>query len=201
MHMASGNQGPTETPTAMLALEDFGKLIDKYQSMGIAARAHAVLDDSAAVMQVALKILGDLTWHPKARQAYVAVRADSMLIGKIRPSEAKNVLLDDGADFTEAAIHKLLAWQKTMARISQGEGIVREKDKEYIPNRVAVAAALASVGSIDSYLAIIQLVITEISRLDSKNAEAHKLNIAKIRRCATLISDYDNASSIRSLVH
>lgn len=196
------NNSPT-TPSvlAVLALEDFGKLQDKYRSLGLAARAHAVLDDSSVVMQVAFQILNDLTQHPKTKQAFMAIRADMMLMGKMRPSEAKTVLMDDGADFIGATTHKLLAWQKTMARISQGEGIVKEKGEEFIPNRVAVAAALASVGAIDGYLGVIQLVLTELSRLDEKNADTHKSYLAKIRRCATLISDYDNASLIRSAVH
>lgn len=187
--------------SSLLSLPDFGKLQDKYQSLSIAARAHAVLGDSAAVIEVALGILGDLSTHPKMPQALVAIRSNAALIGKMRHCEAKSMLLDESTDFIDATVRKLLSWQKTMERISHGEGIAIERSGEYISERMPVAGALISAGGTDNYLAVIQLLLTELARIDSRHAAAHRSNLAKIRRCATLISDYDNAASLRGLVH
>jgi hypothetical protein len=61
--------------------------------------------------------------------------------------------------------------------------------------------ALFSVNALESYLAVIQLALMELAKIDEKGASHHQSNIAKIRRCATLISDYDHASSLRTVIH
>ena len=186
---------------ALLALEDFSKLQARYQTLGLAERAKAVLKDAKPVLQTAERILSSLAAHPGVKQIFTDIRKNPALVGKMRPSEAKTILLDDSNDFIVSALHKLTSWRKTMERVSQGEGIVNDKGREYIPGTMSVAMALLSVSTVDAYLAVIQLALMEMAKKDPARAGDHQSNIVKIRRCATLISDYDHASSIRALIH
>jgi hypothetical protein len=197
---APTSQSPSLVPT-FLALEDFGALMARYQPMPLAKRALAVLHDAEPALKTCEQLLTELSGHAKIAQVFDAVRKNPALTGKMRPSEAKNVLMDTGSDFIASVLHKLGAWQKTLQRIGQGEGVAMQNDKEYISSDMPVAMALFSVNALDSYLAVIQLALMELEKTDAKNATQHKSSIAKIRRCATLLSDYDNASALRAVIH
>lgn len=190
----------TAAPEGM-KLEDFGKLQERYQRLGLADRAQAVLIDAEPALQAADRILASLAATPKVRPVFDGIRKNHALTGKMRPSEAKNMLMDANSDFIETARHKLAAWRKTMERVSKGEGIVQENSREYIPNHMPVAVALASVCSASGYLAIIQLALGELGKADNRHATQYASDLARIRRCATLLSDCENASAISALVN
>ena len=189
-----------ETPAAF-KLEDFGKLQERYQSLSLAERAQAALNDAEPALQAADKILAGLAAQPKIKPVFDKIRKNHALVGKMRPSEAKNILMDSSNDFIAVTRHKLAAWRKTMQRISQGEGIVREKNREYIPAHLPVAMAVAGIVTASNYLSMAQIALSELSQADDKSIGQHTLNMAKIRRCATVLSDCELASSIGSLVN
>jgi len=192
---------PSASTPAFPALEDFGKLQARYEPMPLAARATAVLHDAEPAIATCEQLLAELAEHPKAAQIFAVIRGNPVLVGKMRASEAKNTLLDSSNDFIAVTVHKLSSWQKTMSRIATGEGIVKENGKEHIPSDAPVALALFSANALESYLAVIQLALGELAKVDEKDTAHHQSSIAKIRRCATLISDYDNASALRAVIH
>ncbi len=187
--------------TAALAVTDFGKLQARYQALAVAARAQAALEDAKPALQAAQSILDALSPNPKAALAFDHIRKNPAIVGKMRASEAKTALMDPGNDFIQATTHKLAAWGKTMERVGQGEGVVKDAKREYIPAHMPVAAAVATMNTASGYLAVIHLALNEISKIDSKHAGEHQASAAKIRRCATLISDCETASGIGSLVN
>jgi hypothetical protein len=184
-----------------MKLEDFGQLQVRYQALPIAARAKAILEDAAPALQTAQRIIAGLNDQPDMKKIFDKIRKNSMLIGKMRPSDARVALMDKSCDFLKDASHKLSAWQKTMERLSQGEAIASEGGKEYIKSDEPLALLVASTGSISSYMSIIQLALMEISRADKANAGAYVSMTAEMRRCSTVLSDYENASLFHTLVH
>lgn len=185
----------------MLPLENFETLQRRYQSMRLGNRAIAVLEDAKPALQMADALLASLSKNPKIWVALDAVRKNTPLIEKMRNSEAKQSLQDRNIDFIITAQHKLASWRKTIERIAAGEGIVALPSEDYIPAHVPLALAISNLNVIGGYLSIIQLVLAELMRIDEKNAETYNVNIAKIRRCATYLSDCELASSIATLVH
>jgi len=192
---------PSISTSAFPALEDFGKLQARYEPLSLAKRAAAVLHDAEPAVATCEQLLAELAEHPKAGQVFAVIRGNPILVGKMRASEAKNTLLDSSNDFIVATLHKLSSWRKTLSRIAAGEGIAKENGKEHIPSDAPVALALFSVNALESYLSVIQLALGELAKIDDKGATHHQSNIAKIRRCATLISDYDHASALRAVIH
>jgi hypothetical protein len=184
-----------------MQLADFGELQARYQALSLSTRAAAVLKDAEPALQTAEQMLAALANHPKTRHIFDNIRKNQALMGKMRPSEAKNMLLDGSNDFIDVTRKKLSAWRKTMERIGQGEGVITEKSREYISSQVPLAMALASVATVSSYLSIVQVALGELSKIDSKNAFQHNSMLAKIRRCATLLSDCENAASFTTVVH
>jgi len=189
------------SPLLAAPLEDFGHLQERYQSLGLARRAATVLLDAEPALQTADRLLTSLAAHSKITPAFDRVRKNHVLTGKMRASEAKNLLVDDNDDFIEATRRKLAAWRKTMERLAQGEDIVSGQDKEYIPSTAPLALAIAGIASISSYLSIVQLALAELVKIDARNAKRYTSSMAEIRRCATLLSDCEHASGIHTLVH
>jgi len=181
----------------MLPLADFGALQTRYQALRLASRAEAMLKDADPALQAAEQLLDVLSAHPECKKLFVSLRANSLLIGKMRPSEAKNMLTDTSCDFIEGTRHKLAAWRKTMERLGQGEAIMSEGGKEFIPGHAPLALAILGNACVSNYLSIIQLVLAELAKID----EEYKSTVAEIRRCATVISDCEVASGLDRMVH
>lgn len=195
------NTTQSNSSPAFPALEDFGALQARYQPLTISKRAQAVLHDAQPVVTACTELLRELSAHPNVTQIFNSVRANPLLVGKMRPSEAKNALLDSSHDFVTVVANKLGAWQKTMERLSAGEGILMENKQEYIQGDAPVAIALLSVSALDAYLAVIHVALSELAKVDTENAARYQSQVAKIRRCATLLSDYDSAAALRAVIH
>ncbi len=189
------------TDVAILPLEDFGLLQQKYQSLSLSKRALAVLVDADPALRAADEVLASLVHYPKLRHVFDDMRKNPAITGKMRPSEARNMLMDGTADFIGMSRKKLQAWRKTMERIGSGEGVISEEGMEYVPGHAPVALAFACISTTESYLAIVQLALAELAKLDEKNTVKHRSSLARIRRCATLISDCENASGIAKQMH
>ncbi len=186
---------------AFPALEDFGALQARYQPLPLTQRAQAVLHDAKPALDTCAQLLSELAAQPTIEQIFDSVRNNPLLVGKMRPSEAKAALLDGNNDFIAVVTNKLASWQKTMERLGAGEGILMENKREYIQGDAPVAMALLSVSALDSYLAVIQIALGELAKIDPDSASQHQSAIAKIRRCATLLSDYDSAAALRAVIH
>ena len=198
------NQSQSLAPATLdaMKLTDFGKLQERYQALSLPSRAQAVLADANMALQTADRILAQLSHNDKIEGVFERIRKNTVLTGKIRPSEAKNMLLDAGNDFIDMTRHKLLVWRKTMERISQGEGVMSgPKNDQYISSHVPLAMAISSATTVCSYLSMVQLAYTELSKVDADNAAKYSLDSAKIRRCATLLSDCENAARFKEMVH
>lgn len=192
----------SNTPLDAMRLEDFGKLTDRYQAMSLSPRAQAVLADAETALKTADRILANLANNSKITEVFERIRKNSVITGKMRPSEAKNMLMDSSNDFIDVARHKLAVWKKTMERISQGEGILYDhKKKEYISSHVPLAMAIHSASTVCVYLSTIQLAFSELMKLDSENAHKYVMDSAKVRRCSTFLSDCENAARFTEVVH
>jgi len=186
---------------AAMKLVDFGQLQARYQAQSLTMRAEAVLEDAEPAMKTAERILSMLAGHPQIEQAFASVRKNAFLTGRMRPSEAKMLLMDASGDFIEGTRHKLAAWCKTMQRLAQGEDIARNgSNKEYIPAQAPLALAIAGSSGISNFLSVLQLSLAELAKLDGKNAAAHAAHVAELRRCATLLADCEHASGIHAAV-
>ena len=185
----------------MIPLEDLGKLQTRYQAMKLAARAAAVLSDAEPAMQVAERILQKLAEEKQTARAISRLASDSPLIARMRSCEARGVLMDTKTDFIQSTINKMAAWRKTMQRVSQGEGVATNSaGKEFIPSSDPIAMAVFSISHLGSYLSIAQLIISEIAKADKGNLEWSNA-VAEMRRCATVITDYDFAVGLTAQVH
>lgn len=184
-----------------LPLVDFGQLQQRYNSMKLAKRAETVLADAEPALKMATDILTKLQANAKTANVLETIQKNPAIVGKMRPSEAKNMLLDEHKNFIETTCHKLAVWRKTMERVAAGEGVVADKEREYISSHLPVAVAVSSIGAISAYLAIVQLTLAELAKTDGKNAAKYQSDLAKIRRCATFLSDCDLASSISVMVN
>lgn len=190
----------TSAAAVPLGLMDFGKMQERYQALSVSRRAAAAIEDAKPALQAAESILESLAGNPKAALAFEHIRKNAVIIGKMRASEAKTVLLDNGGDFVTATVHKLASWRKTLERLEQGEGVVKDKTGEYVPVHMPVAAAMATMNTAGGYLAVIHLALNDLVKTDSKHADQYRADAAKIRRCATLISDCETAAGIATLV-
>lgn len=187
--------------TTSIPLEDFGQLQARYQSLPLTGRASAVLKDAAPALQTAEDILKSLADSHNIKLIFAKIRKNASLTGKMRPSDARDLLMDNGSDFIDGTRRKLAAWQKTLERISNGEDIVSENDREYIPIDAPVALAIAGTSQVSNYLSIIQLALMELSKSDAKNSDKYRDMMSGIRRCATVLSDCENASDISKAIH
>src|SRR4051812_39047316 len=92
---------PQPQPSIMsMKLVDFGQLQERYQSLKPASRAAAVLTDAEPALAAAERILKDLSSQAAIKQAFDTIRKNSLLTGKMRPSEART-MLTEGEDFIE----------------------------------------------------------------------------------------------------
>jgi len=181
-------------------LEDFGALQLRYQSLQLAKRATMVLEDAEPALNAAEDILKTLAANTHIKQAFLNIRRNQLLTDRMRPSEARTMLMDANSDFINGARHKLAAWRKTMERVSAGEDIRVEQGREYIPGDAPLAMAIAGNSLVSSYLSIIQLVLAELKKIDVANIANYTSVTAEMRRCATVLSDCEIASAIASVV-
>lgn len=184
-----------------MKLEDFGKLQARYSALGLAHRAGAVLADAKPALVMAEDILAGLGSGGKSRQLFDKLRKNSPLVARMRASDAKSALMDSGNDFLDVTRKKLSAWRKTIERLSLGEGIVVEGNREFISSRDPLCAAMLGIASLSSYLSVVQLAIAEQAKAEPDAATYYQSLATKLRRCATLISDCENAGGLASVVH
>jgi hypothetical protein len=195
-------QNYANTPLEALQLEDFSTMESRYHGLGLCRRAQTVLADADVALRTADRLLAQLGAHPQLAQAFANIRANAALIGKMRPSEARNILMDPTVDFIDVARHKLAVWRKTMERIAQGEGVMSDhQKKEYISGQIPLAMAIASASSASVFLSVLQLVFGELARLDTASAMKCQIEASKVRRCATFLSDCECAAGFRDAVH
>lgn len=180
-----------------LKIEDFGAMQARYQAMPITSRASAVLADARPALAVAEHILSAISSHAKLKQAVKHLRANHMLIAKMRVSEAKTVLLDDSNDFIQTTQQKLAAWRKTLSRIADGQ-MKATPIQDNLPEHLAVA--MAGIVSVSAYLSILKLIVPELAKLDAARAQEYESMLVEIRRCATVLSDCECASGLNSVV-
>lgn len=178
--------------SSMMQIENFGDMQTRYQIMPLANRASAVLSDAEPALTAAQRILGNLATQPKLLQAIGNLRKNSLIISRIRSSEAKTTLMDASIDFIQITARKLMQWHKTLCLISQGKAQATIM-KENIPEHLAIAGG-------SGYLALVKLIIPELSRLDKNNQEVYDAMLAEIRRCTTILSDCECASDMNSVV-
>jgi hypothetical protein len=195
------NAESISSPSIPAQLADFGQLQAKYQSLPLSQRAEAVLRDAEPALKTAESILQILSDNKKSKQALTTIRKNLPLAGKLRPSEAKNMLMDPDNDFIQITLHKLAAWRKTMERLSHNEDIKKENGQEYLPANSALALAVAGNSRVSNYLSIIQLILAELIKADAKNASQYNLTTIQVRRCSTILSDCEVASDIATAIH
>jgi hypothetical protein len=198
--MHSNSQSRTQ-PNAAIPLMDYGQLQQRYQSLKLAQRAAAVLVDATPALSIAEDILHKLSASNAMKQMLLKIRKNSLIAGKMRPSDARDLMLDGSSDFVAGTLHKLAAWRKTMERLCLGEGIISMNGREVIAANCPIALAIGGTACVSNYLSIIQLALSEQMKTDKKNAVTLRTQISEIRRCATILSDCENASEITSLVH
>lgn len=186
---------------AAVPLKGFGELQARYQPLKLAARAGAILDDAEPALDAAQRILIALMEHPSIDRAFQALTGNHILHGRLRASEAKSLLLDGKEDFLEITQARLSAWEKSMERLRHGEAIASDQSKEYIPGDAPLALAIAGSGNLSQYLGIVQLAVGELMKIDSKQTGKHLSTSAELRRCATVLSDCEDASGIRTVIH
>jgi hypothetical protein len=195
------SNSPSQPVSLVLPLGDFGQLQARYQSLGLAERAATVLKDAEPALQAAEEKLKKLSSDHAIRQVFAKLRKNSVLADRMRPSEAKNLLMDSSSDYIECTMHKLAAWKKTMERVSNGESIAKDKNGEFIPGDAPLALAIAGTRSIGNYLSITQLALMEQAKGDPQKTSHLKSLAAEVRRLATVLSDCEVASGISTSVH
>ncbi|MDE3016660.1 MAG: hypothetical protein KGI29_07080 [Pseudomonadota bacterium] len=199
--MKSGYHHSPAASMVAVPLRNFSELQARYEPLGLAARAGAILADAQTALEAARRIFKALEQHPAIPQAFMQLRDNHALHGRLRASEAKSLLLDGHDDFIEAARGRLSAWEKSMERLSRSEGIARRHSTEYIPGDAPLAIAIAGSANLSHYLGIVQLAIGELIKLDGKHTGQHLSTAAELRRCATVLSDCEDASGIRTVIH
>lgn len=187
--------------SSVLPLPRFEELEKRYQGLGIRARAQLMLDDAKPALKAAEEVLHHMAENPKTRAIISKLRKDTAVIHKMRPSEARNMLLDTHTDFIDVSRRKLQAWRKTMKRLARGEGIIQESGMEYIPRHLPVASAYSCITTTPHYLHIIQVILTELEKKDRKHAEKYHFSHVRVRRCSTVLSDCETAAAISAQMH
>lgn len=182
-------------------LRNFGELQARYEPLGLAARAGAILDDAKPALEAADRILKALKQHDAIAAAFTELRSNHALHGRLRASEAKSLLLDGREDFLEVTAARIAAWEKSMERLSRGEAIAESRDKEYIPGDAPLAMAIAGSANLSQYLGIVQLAVGELIKIDAKHTGMHLSTSAELRRCSTVLADCEDASGIRTVIH
>ncbi len=187
------------TPYAATPLVDFRKLQERYQSVKLAERARLVLMDADPALKIAEDILMKLASSNPVKLMFGKMRKNAMLAGKMRPSGARDLMIDSSSDFVAGTIRKLAAWRKTMERLGSGEDVITVGSHEAIAPNSKLALAIAGNACVSNYLSIIQLALNELVHTDKKNATSYRAVLSDLRRSATVISDCENASGITEL--
>jgi hypothetical protein len=183
---------PIKSSATLMPIANFGDMQARYQIMPIASRALAVLSDAEIALTTTKRILKELAENSKFSQATANLRQDYFLTSRIRAGEAKTAFMDDCIDFIQITTNKLIQWHKTLWLISQGKTKATIM-KENIPNHLSVTGAT-------EYLALIKLIIPELSKLDDNSSTNYNTMLAEIRRCTTILSDCECASEMNSVV-
>lgn len=191
----------TSSQEAILPLAHFDALKRRYQTMSLQDRATAMLEDAEPALKAADEVLKNLGHHPQIKATIAELRKNDDLIHKMRPSEARNMLMDNHTDFIKVTRKKLKAWKETLQRLARGESIFDEDDGEYIPSHLPVASAYSCISTTSHYLSIVQLLLMQLEKIDSQQEEALHFQLVKIRRCSTVLSDCESASDIYSHIH
>lgn len=200
--MLQGSLSIQASTISDMKIEDFGELQSRYQALSIAERAKTVLEDAQPALKTARRVIDTLKQDKNMKSIFDKMRKNSMLIAKIRPSDARTALMDKSCDFLSETSHKLAAWEKTMERLSQGEAISSNQGgKEYIRADEPLALLVSGAGSISHYTSIIQIALMDLSRKSKAGSTDFSAMTAEIRRCSTVLSDYENASLFHTLVH
>jgi hypothetical protein len=69
-----------------------------------------------------------------------------------------------------------------MERLSKGEAIMVENNKEFISMEQPLAMAIQACAGLSGYIAIVQLALTEMGKLDAANANKYASMTSEIRR-------------------
>lgn len=176
----------------IMKIENFGDMQARYLPLPLSSRASAVLCDVAPAFSALKNILESLQHNPQTTKAVASLRNNSLVISRIRNSEAKSSLMDETVDFIRSTSQKLEKWQNILQQIAQ------EKTKAYIAKDNIPEQFIIVSGS--NYLSLLKLVIPELIKLDAKNREKYELMLAELRRCTTILSDCECASELNSVV-
>lgn len=177
---------------SVMPISNFGDLQIKYLSMSVPNRAAEVLSDVEQAFAIISDILAEIAQEPKTVQAISNLRKSDLIISRIRPSEAKSMLLDESMDFMKLTSKKLSNWYKFLQSVSGGNARATIIQRNLLGQY--------SITSISNYLALVKLVIPELNKLDSKNQESYDSMLACLRRATTIISDCEYASELNSVV-
>ena len=180
----------TSYPPAM-KIENFEAMQARYQMLPLAGRALAVITDAKPALTIAQRILTDLSKQPKLKQALANLRNNSILIARIRASEAKSSLMDESVDFIHTAEQKLDIWNKTLNTIANGNTKATLEKNNSNEKHIVNASG---------YLSLIKLVVIELASLDKNNQPAYDTMLSEIRRCTTILSDFECASELNNVV-
>lgn len=175
-----------------MKIEKFGDMQTRYLALPLNGRALAVLSDVEPAFSVAKQILESLQHNVNIGKAVANLRGNSLVVSRIRSSEAKSALMDETVDFVKTTIHKLEKWQNIVKQIAQG------KTKAYIVKNNIPEQFVVAGGS--GYLSLLKLVIPELAKLDANNKRDYDLMLGELRRCATILSDCECASELNSVV-
>lgn len=176
----------------VMPINNFGDLQMKYLSLSVPNRAAEVLSDAEQAFNIISDILAELAKEQKTVQAISNLRKNDLIISRIRPSEAKSMLMDDSLDFINLTSKKLSNWYKFLQSVSNGNARATIIQRNLLGQY--------SITSISNYLALVKLIIPEITKLDSANKDNYDSILASLRRAITIISDCEYASELNSVV-
>jgi hypothetical protein len=180
--------------SSIMKIGNFGEMQMRYQLMPLASRASAVISDAEAAFAIVKRILIELSTDPKRIKAVASLRNNSIIVSRIRPSEAKTVFMDESVDFIQTSLQKLEGWKQILQNIAQGK-TQATVIKDNFSQHVALTGA-------SGYLAIIKLIIPEFVKRDKTNEDGYNSALAELRRCTTILSDCECASEFNSvLIH
>ena len=176
----------------VMPINNFGDLQMKYLSLSVPNRAAEVLSDAEQAFNIISDILAELAKEQKTVQAISNLRKNDLIISRIRPSEAKSMLMDDSLDFINLTSKKLSNWYKFLQSVSNGNARATIIQRNLLGQY--------SITSISNYLALVKLITPEITKLDSANKDNYDSILASLRRAITIISDCEYASELNSVV-
>lgn len=186
--------------TATIPLTDYSKLQSRYLGLDLISRAQKVYEDAQAAVTLSQELIEVISQLPESKKALTLIRNDAQLVGRLRNSEAKMVLMDSNADYFSVCKQKIAAWHLAISRLIQKEDVIEMNGDLVVPADSALGTTLTMHQGVSCYLAILPVVLGELSQLDAANASQYAKTTAQIRRCGTLISDCETASELISCV-